>query len=449
MTKFKNLICVLSLSLFSSAHAQLYDWSTIAGSVGNSVTADGVGTNASFANPQGIAVDASGNIFVADASDSVIREISLVNSNWQVATIAGSVGVPGIDDGTNALFSYPAGIAVDTAGNLYVADTGNSEIREIIQTNGAWFVKTLAGQAGYNLDRDGTNAFAGFRYPAGVAVDAVGNVYVADTQGYTIRKISPSGTNWVVTTLAGKAGANGPSDGTNGAARFQAPYGIVVGNDGTVFVADSGNCNIRKLRHSGTNWIVTTIAGSVASYSLADGVNLASQFSGPQGIAIDGFGNLFVADTLNNTIRKVSQQGTDWVTTTIAAGSQDPVNFLPAFAGSADGVGANAQFYSPGGICIAANGALYVSDSANYTIRLGATVGFVSPLGISYGGSQVTISWLAIAGKNYQLQYSPSLNPASWSDVGSPQQAVANAVISASDSTGGDAERFYRVEILP
>ena len=215
-------------------------------------------------------------------------------------------------------------MAVDAAGNVYVADTGNDTIRKITP---AGVVTTLAGTAGQAGSADGTGTAARFNEPDGVAVDAAGNVYVADTNNDTIRKITPAG---VVTTLAGTAGQAGSADGTGAAAQFNAPEGVAVDGAGNVYVADTGNDTIRKITPAG---VVTTLAGTAGQVGSADGTGSAARFNDPDGVAVDGAGNVYVADTINDTIREITPAG---VVTTLAGS--------PGQYGSADGTGAAAQF---------------------------------------------------------------------------------------------------------
>ncbi len=189
-------------------------------------------------------------------------------------------------------------MAVDGAGNVFVADTWNHTIRKITPTG---VVTTLAGTAGSSGSADGTGATARFNEPFGVAVDGAGNVFVADTWNHTIRKITPTG---VVTTLAGTAGfVEGSADGTGAAARFNEPYGVAVDGAGNVFVADTDNNTIRKITPSG---VVTTLAGTAGSSGSTDGTGAAARFYWPEGVAVDGAGNVFVADAVNYTIRKIT-----------------------------------------------------------------------------------------------------------------------------------------------
>ena len=172
-------------------------------------------------------------------------------------------------------------MAVDSAGNVYVADVGNSTIRKVTP---AGVVTTLAGlwrRTGPVVARTGRGATRGSINPYGVAVDSAGNVYVADTDNHTIRKVTPAG---VVTTLAGLAGSSGSADGTGSAARFYDPRGVAVDSAGNVYVADTDNHTIRKVTPAG---VVTTLAGLAGSQGSADGTGSAARFSGPDGVAVD------------------------------------------------------------------------------------------------------------------------------------------------------------------
>ena len=253
--------------------------------------ADGTGAAAQFGGPQGVTVDSSGAVYVADSSNNRIRKISPAGV---VTTLAGS-GVAGYADGTGAAaqFSYPEGVAVDSSGAVYVADSGNNRIRKI---SPAGVVTTLAG-SGVTGYADGTGAAAQFSNPDAVAVDSSGAVYVAEYYNNRIRKISPAG---VVTTLAGSAVA-GYADGTGAAAQFSGPQGVAVDASGTVYIGDGDNNRIRKISPAG---VVTTLAGSGA-YGSADGTGTAAQFRGPIGVAVDASGAVYVADINNNLIRKI------------------------------------------------------------------------------------------------------------------------------------------------
>ena len=184
--------------------------------------------------------------------------------------------------GTSAQFNYPSGVAVDGAGNVYVADCHNHRIRKITASG---VVSTLAG-SGTSGYADGTGTSAQFDYPTGVAVDGAGNVYVADSDNHRIRKITASG---VVSTLAGST--YGYTDGTGTSAKFYYPRGVAVDGAGNVYVADRVNHRIRKITASG---VVSTLAGSAQGYT--DGTGTSAKFYYPFGVAVDGAGNVYVAD---------------------------------------------------------------------------------------------------------------------------------------------------------
>jgi streptogramin lyase len=307
-----------------------------------------------------VAVDTNGNVYVADYANHTIRKVTAAG---RVTTLAGLAGSFGTNDGTGsaARFNYPAGVAVDTNGNVYVADQDNHTIRRVTP---AGVVTTLAGSAGASGTNDGAGSAARFNYPAGVAVFSNGNVYVADQYNDTIRQVTPVGTNSVVTTLAGLAGSSGSADGTGSVARFNHPAGVAVDTNGKVYVADYLNDTIRQVTPVGTNWGVTTLAGLAGSLGGADGPGSAARFARPAGVAVDTNGNVYVADYLNDTIRKVAPAGTNWLVTTLAGLAGSP--------GSTDGTGSAARFANPSGAAVDANGDVYVADSANNTIRKGA-----------------------------------------------------------------------------
>ena len=257
--------------------------------------ADGVGSAAKFNNPVGIAVDGQGSIYVTDVANQRIRKII---AGGIVSTFAGSAQ-QGINDGTgsSAQFYDPQGIASDAQGNLVVVDSRSFLIRKI--TPGA-VVSTLAGNIIYGFT-DGTGKAAQFHTPTGAALDGQDNVYIADWGNHSIRKITPGG---VVTTLAGN-GTQGFADGTGSAARFNYPYGITVDGQGNVFVADEQNHSIRKITPAG---VVTTLAGN-GTIGFVNGNVSVAKFSFPSGVVIDGQGNMYVADRGNHSIRKITPAG--------------------------------------------------------------------------------------------------------------------------------------------
>ena len=304
---------------------------------------DGTGTAAQFNHPEGIAVDASGNVYVSDAYNNRIRKITPLGV---VTTFAGS-GATGSTNGTGtaASFNTPNGMAIDGAGNIYVADYHNNLIRKI---TAAGVVSTLAGNgtAGFI---NGAAASAEFNSPTSCAADVLGNVYVADNQNNVIRMITPAG---MVSTLAG-SGSIGSANGTGTAATFHYPFGITLGPSGNIYVADWYNHEIRKITQTG---VVTTLAGSTTA-GFVDGTGSSASFNYPISIISDANENLYVADEHNQAVRMITPAGI--VKTLAGTGS----------SGSANGVGNAATFYYPFGIATDATGYVYVAEYGNYMIR--------------------------------------------------------------------------------
>jgi sugar lactone lactonase YvrE len=283
-----------------------------------------------------------------------------------VATLAGQALVGGAVNGTgtNATFSDPAAIVTDANGNFFVADSRNHAIRKVT-TNGV--VTTFAGQIGVAGTANGTGIVAQFNSPSGLAFDKSGNLFVSDTGNSTIRKITSAG---AVTTFAGVAGSSGFLDGAAGGAQFNAPLGIAVWTNGNVFVADSGNHCIRKI----SGGVVSTFAGSPQVWGSANGSGTNAHLNSPCGLAFDAKGNLFVCDANNNTIRKITTNGI--VTTFAGAAGQDGAN---------DGDLTTARFRSPAELAFDKKGNLFVADSFNQVIREISTNGMVSTVSGALG----------------------------------------------------------------
>jgi len=309
--------------------------------------AEGTGTSALFRYPAGVAVDNSGTLYVADYQNTMIRRVATATAT--VTTLAGSSY--GFADGSasTAQFGGPTGVAFDGNGNLYVADPNNQRIRKVVIATGA--VSTLAGN-GTAGNVDGIGTAAQFTYPIGVAADGAGNLYVTDQGSHYIRKIVLA--TRAVTTLAG-SGTRGYADGIGSAALFSSPHGIAADGNGNLYVGDFNNHRIRRIVVA--TGAVSTIAGTGA-VGMVDGAGSSAQFYGPTGVACDAVGNVYIADAYNNRIRKISAATGD-VTTLAGSGT----------AGTADGTGAAAQFNFPNGVAVDANGAVYVSDAQNNRLR--------------------------------------------------------------------------------
>jgi sugar lactone lactonase YvrE len=310
-------------------------------------------------------LDSAGFLYISETggpfspANNAIRKIS---PSGEVLTLAGST-TAGSANGTGsaAQFDAPHGLAVDSSGNVFVADLSNHSIRKITP---AGVVTTFAGQSGSVGSADGTGDAARFYNPMGVTIDQADNVYVADFNNHTIRKITPSA---VVTTIAGLAGSPGSTDGSGVNARFNAPSGIVVDGTGNIYVSDGGNRTIRKITPSRD---VTTLAGLAGNGGSADGIGSAARFVGPNGLTVDTAGNVYVVDF--GTVRKITATGS----VTTLAGS-------PGVAGYADGTGTTVQFNQAFGIARDANGYLYVGDGSNYIVRRGGPTSVSQLLNIS------------------------------------------------------------------
>lgn len=402
--------------------------SLLAGSFQRAGGLDGQGLAAQFNQPEAVAQDAAGNLYVADAGNNTIRKIA---PGGAVTTLAGTAGQAGSADGTGAAarFSFPRGIAVDGAGTIYVADTGNHTIRRITP---AGVVSTLAGAAGQAGADNGPAASARFRTPTDLAIDSAGNLYVAADSA--VRRIASDGT---VSTFAGAPGQAAHTGGDGAQARFNVIAGVAVGGSDVVYVAEGEAFSTQSLRRfdasarsiplgtatdgilsipfahgiaadaAGNVYIaaggsipfaasfvarfntilkvtpqgaVSVLAGDDQQPGAADGPGLAARFDEPRGIAAGTGGRLFVADTGNHAIRQIDALNS---VSTLAGG---------AGVGRADGAAAQARFHAPTDLAAAADGSLYVADSLNGSVRRIAPGGTVSTLAFTNEtGSQVRV----------------------------------------------------------
>lgn len=269
--------------------------STLAGSADVSGSVDGTGTNAlfqfRFVSAIGLAVDASGSVYVTDTDNNEIRKVTSAGVVTTLAGLAASAGGSMDGVGGTARFYHPTDVTVDGTGNLYITDLGNNTIRKI--TSEAE-VTTLAGSVTNSGSTNGAGSNARFDDPYSIAMDSAGNIYVADQSNDTIRKVTPAG---FVSTIAGLAGSSGSANGTNGVARFYYPSGVALDANNNLYVSDGGNSTIRKITPVGTNWVVSTIAGSAGHSGSADGTGSAARFYMPYGLAVDSAGNIYVADS--------------------------------------------------------------------------------------------------------------------------------------------------------
>ena len=411
-------LCALILSLRAQDAV-----TTLAGLALVSGAANGTGTNAVFNDPAAMVADAVGNLFVADSQNHAIRKIT---PGGVVTTFAGQLGVAGSANrtGTAAQFNTPCGLAFDPSGNLFVSDTGNGTIRKITS---AGAVSTFAGVAGAGGFLDGVAGAALLNSPLGIAVAGNGTVYVADSGNHCIRKISSG----VVSTFAGCPQVWGSADGQGTNAQFNGPVGLAFDPYGNLFVSDANNDTIRKIALDGT---VTTFAGAAGVDGAADGDAGSARFRSPAEMTFDRNGNLFVADSLNQTVRQISTNG---IVSTVSGVAGD--------YGAADGVNGAGRFYNPYGLAIGADGALFLTDTYNELIRT-VLVPFRLTLQMSGATHAVTISWNAVIGKKYQVQFRDGL-AAAWTNLGVSVTAT-NLGLSATDNAASQ-RRIYRVLILP
>lgn len=446
--------CAAIAPLAAQTGSSLYAFWTVAGRAGVTGSTDGAAADARFNRPWAVAVDGQGNVYVAEAINHVVRKIS---PGGAVTTLAGRAGEIGTTDGVGPSARFgatgssplssmvaspigPFGLAVD-GGSLFVAD-GNSHVLRRISASGV--VSTFSGAPGNADHLDGPVSTARFRNPTGVAVDATGNIFVADTFSHVVRRISTGG---LVTTIAGLPGSAGAADGIGTAARFLHPVAIAVSSSGRVYVADSANTVRRLTPGAGGVWTVTTIAGAAFTSGTTDGAGTEARFGssptifssgvtvsfpsfGPAisspafvgasyklgdlpGLAVDAMENVYVCDFSNNTIRKISAGG---VVTTIGGALA---------SGSADGLGTAARFQRPCGIAVDAAGTLYIADSFNHTIRKGAVAS--APVIEAQTGNQTVT-----AGANVTFSVTATGSPPPairWSRNGSPITGATNSTL--------------------
>jgi hypothetical protein len=335
----------------------------VAGTGANGFGGDnGPATAAVISSPEGVAVDSNGNLFIADAANHRVREVT---SSGIITTVAGNGGNGSGGDGgpaTAAQLASPVGVAVDNNGDLFIVDQDTNTVRKVVLSTGQ--ISTVAGNGtpGFSGD-NGPAVAAQLSFPEGVAVDSSGNLYIADTLNNVIRKVTPSGT---ITTVVGTGTLGSAGDGGQAtSAELANPFGITVDNQGDLFIADFANSRIRKVNSSG---IISTVAGNGSQGFSGDGGSAtAAALNNPSSVAVDKNGNLFIADINNNLIREV----TSGIITTVAGnGSQ-------GFGGDG-GAGTSAKLFFPQGVAVDGNGDLFIADLGNRRVRVVENITFTA-----------------------------------------------------------------------
>jgi len=337
---------------------------TVAGSGSDSIDDGSPATSAQLQTPTGVAVDAAGNLFIADADDNRIRQVTAATG---IITTAAGTGGPGFSgDGgpaTSVKLSTPTGVAIDAAGNLFIADADDHRIRQVAPGGN---ISTVAGTgtAGFFGD-DGLATTAQLQTPTGVAVDAAGNLFIADADNNRIRRVAAD--TGIITTVAGTGRAGFSGDGGLAtAAQLQTPTGIAVDAAGDLFIADAANNRIRRVAADG---IITTFTGTgVAGFSGDEGAATAAELNFPYYVALDAAGNLYIADQGNFRIRQVAADG---IITTVAGTGH------AGFSGDGDSA-TSARLSVPYGVALDAAGNLYIADQGNFRIRRVAADGIIT-----------------------------------------------------------------------
>ncbi len=346
-------------------------------------------TNAELCAPSNIATDAAGNVYVADYQNNRVRKITM--STGIITTVAGS-GVAGYLDGYNgdmipaltANIYFPAAVAVDGAGNIYVCDQGNMRIRKVDASSGN--ISTIAGDGTAGFVGEGIPAvYSEVNYPAGIAVDGSGNIFIADEENYRIRKIDAAG---IITTFAGVLIPGYSGDGGAATmAKLQYPNDVAVDGLGNVYICDGGNSVIRKVDTAG---VITTVAGTgVAGFSGDNGPAISAQLAYPSGVKADRNGNIFISDGDNQRVRMVTSGG---IITTVAG------NGTAGFSGDG-GPAVAAMLNFPAGVAVDMSGNLFIADGDNHRIR------------------QVNLSYLSVASVNGADQWNIRVYPNPAKDV--------------------------------
>ena len=393
---------------------------TVAGRALDPGHVDGPVGRSRFHDPAGLAVDATGNLLVADSANHCIRRISL---DGAVVTVLGKPGEPGVADGSVgvARLDTPSAVALGPDGGLYIADTGNHTLRRWLDGR----LITVAGRAGEAGPTNGPVANARFNSPLGIVVTPALRILVADSGNHAIRSILPNG---LVETLAGSAQDWGAVDGPAATARFNGPVGLALAPDGVLVVSDTLNHALRRVTPDGQ---VTTLAGRLGEDGCVDGSADVARFCQPAGLYYHPHGDLYVVDAFNHLVRKVDAAG---VVTTVAG--------RPAQSGEADGANGAGRFFNPYGLVVHPDGSIVVSDTYNATLRQ-----VLPPFRqrLVRQGREAVLQWESVIGLNYQPWIRSSLDPA-WRPLA--PSSTANDLVSTVpvvELGRGEASTFFQV----
>lgn len=356
---FAFLVAILT-TLAVGRGATALDVITTAAGIGSQGSSGdgGAATAAQLSQPHRVAVDAAGNLYIADSGNYRIRKVDAATGI--ISTVAGTGAQGSSGDGgaaTSAKLSQPKGVALDAAGNIYIADTANNKIRKVTVSTGV--IDTVAGTGSPGSSGDGGAATsAKLKQPESVAVDAAGNIYIADTSNHTIRKVDASTGN--IDTIAGTGQPGGTGDGGAAtSAKMWFPVGVAVDAAGNVYIADSNNHKIRKVDAS--TGIISAVAGTGSPGSSGDGgAATAAKIKRSEGVTVDDAGNLYIADTGNHKIRKVDAS-TGIISTLAGTGSSGDTGD--------GGLATWARLDSPRSAIVNAAGILHIADGGNHKIR--------------------------------------------------------------------------------